>query len=74
MRKLTEYFPRKRHFDGPAVITISRIVERPPDLYGGAQARNLPFIPRFAAMFVRLVEKQVPAGVERVNFKFVVLE
>src|SRR5689334_15763346 len=74
VRKLTECFPWKRYFDTPAVITIPRIVESPPDVYGSAQARNLPFIARFASPLVRLVEEQVPAGVERVDFKFVVLE
>src|SRR4051794_11488497 len=54
LRELTEYFPGKCYFDSPAVITIARIVESPPDVHGGAQAWNLPFIPRFASAAVRL--------------------
>ena len=70
---LGESPPWERDFHAPALICIRRVVERSPDLDRGFQSRDLPAVLGLASVFVRLRKEEIPAGVERVDFKLVVI-
>src|SRR4051794_3082296 len=74
MSKFAENLPRKCDLDSPAVVTIPGVIESTSDVHGSPQPGNLPFVPRFASAPVRLIEKEVPTGVQRVDFELVILE
>ena len=51
-----------------------RVVERAIDMHGRLEPGNLPGVVGLAAILVGLGKKEVPAGVQRVDFELVILQ
>ena len=67
-----EGFPRIGDLDGPAMVVIARVVERAVEGHSGPETGNVPAVVRVAVLVVRLVEEEIPAGIEGVDLKLVV--
>lgn len=62
--------PGEGYFYCPAVVFVGGFVEGALDGNGGFEAGDVPAVVGFAAEAVGLVEEEIPAGVECVDFEF----
>src|SRR5207247_5934608 len=73
MGKLSQRFPGEGNLDTPAEIAIFGFVQRAFHKHSRSETGDFPTVHGGTAVFVRLLEEQIPAGVQRVYLELVIV-
>ncbi len=71
--QLSQDGPRQGDFHRPALVDVAWVVQRALDMHRRLEPFNLPAIVGRSAVAIRLLEKQVPARIEGVDFELAVI-